>query len=109
VRSSKKNKSKPPTTKVPHAIYGAILAEKLLKRDYLSFLIAGHHTGLADRADLKSKLNDPKTQQVYSTIIQFAESEILNLKKAPKPSTSLNAVIKDKVALGLFLRLVFLA
>jgi CRISPR-associated endonuclease/helicase Cas3 len=104
---AKKANQKPPTTKVPHAIYGAILAQELLKRDYLSFLIAGHHAGLADRDDLKSKLNDPNVRQVYLTIIQLAESEIPNLKKAPKLSTSLNAVIKDKVALGLFLRLMF--
>jgi CRISPR-associated endonuclease/helicase Cas3 len=98
---------KKPTTKVPHAIYGAILAKELLNHDYLSFMIAGHHTGLADRVELKSKLNDPNLQQVYSTVIQLAELEIPDLKKIPKLNAPLKAVIKDKVALGLFLRLVF--
>ncbi len=104
---AKKANQKSPSTKVPHAIYGAILAKELLNHDYLSFLIAGHHAGLSDQADLQSKLSDPNIKQVYSTTIQLAESEIPNLRKIPKLNAPLKAVLNDKVALGLFLRLVF--
>jgi CRISPR-associated endonuclease/helicase Cas3 len=104
---AKKAGQKPPSIKVPHAIYGAILAKELLGNSYLSLLIASHHTGLVDMADLKSKLNDPDVQQVYLNIVQSAESEIPNLKKIPKLNAPLKAVINNKVALGLFLRLVF--
>jgi CRISPR-associated endonuclease/helicase Cas3 len=95
----------PPKEKVPHAIYGAILANDL-KLTPLSFLIAGHHAGLPNQSDLKSRLLE---RGDYDVIKAKAETEFSSLAA----TEDLRAYFapfgknKNKIAADLFLRIIF--
>jgi CRISPR-associated endonuclease/helicase Cas3 len=93
----------PPTGKVPHAIYGAILANDL-KITPLSFLIAGHHAGLPNQADLKSRLLE---RGDYDVIKAKAETEFSSLTVIEDLRAYFSPFSKNKIAADLFLRIVF--
>lgn len=103
---------KPPREKVPHAIHGAFLAYdlKCTSRFSLSFLIAGHHSGLSNFSDLKSNLNNPLKRIDYLTVKQQAELELEELEDL-EPSEDLSLYFKqfasNRIAEELFLRLLF--
>ena len=94
---------KEPTEKVPHAIYGAILAHDL-KIMPLSFLIAGHHAGLHNQSDLKSRLD---IRGDYEIIKSQFEQELGKDNPAAELRPYFQPFRKDKVAADLFLRLIF--
>jgi CRISPR-associated endonuclease/helicase Cas3 len=91
-----------------HAIYGAILAEEL-KCAPLSFLIAGHHAGLADQSDLKNQLKKPDIQPHYQKVLQSALQEIPDLKQINTQQLRyyFQPFGKDKIAAELYLRMLF--
>jgi CRISPR-associated endonuclease/helicase Cas3 len=101
---------KPPMPKVPHALYGASLADEL-KITPLSFLIAGHHAGLPNQSDLKSRLKENQAKPDYEIVRSNAEKELgqlsinENLRSYFAQFTS--GKVTDKVAADLFLRLIF--
>jgi CRISPR-associated endonuclease/helicase Cas3 len=101
---------KPPMPKVPHAIYGASLADEL-KITPLSFLIAGHHAGLPNQSDLKCRLKENQAKPDYGIVRSNAEKELgplsinENLRSYFAQFTS--GKVTDKVAADLFLRLIF--
>lgn len=101
---------KPPMPKIPHAIYGASLADEL-KITPLSFLIAGHHAGLPNQNDLKSRLKENQSKSDYGTVKLNAGRELgileisENLRSYFTQFTS--GKVTDKVAADLFLRLIF--
>ncbi len=64
----------PKSEKIPHAVYGAILADEICPS--LAPLIYGHHAGLPNYSDLDSKLNKPQWQKTYHQIIKQAEVDI---------------------------------
>jgi CRISPR-associated endonuclease/helicase Cas3 len=103
---ARRTDQKPPTGKIPHAIHGAILAKELGNTG-LSFLIAGHHAGLSNSSDLKSKLANPSEKAIYEAVIKQAEAEIPNLKQIPDLSSCFQGFGQDKVAKSFFLRLIF--
>jgi CRISPR-associated endonuclease/helicase Cas3 len=109
--TAKLSGQKPPGEKVPHAIYGAILAYDLnctpSAKLGLSFLIAGHHAGLPNQVDLKSRLNTPKTRIEYKGIYQQALAEFGTLKPKEDLDKHLRQFGSDRMAGELFFRLVF--
>jgi CRISPR-associated endonuclease/helicase Cas3 len=102
---------KPTGEKVPHAIYGAILAYDLnctpSAKLGLSFLIAGHHAGLPNQIDLKSRLNTPKTRIEHKGIYQQALTEFGTLKPKEDLDKYLRQFGSDRMAGELFFRLLF--
>jgi CRISPR-associated endonuclease/helicase Cas3 len=106
---------KPPMPKVPHAIYGASLADEL-KITPLSFLIAGHHAGLPNQSDLKFRLKENQAHPDYATVKLGATREIGALVAIEKVASEnlrsyftqfTSGKVTDKVAADLFLRLIF--
>jgi CRISPR-associated endonuclease/helicase Cas3 len=102
---------KPPMPKVPHAIYGAMLAYDLNcvsnSKLSLSFLIAGHHSGMANQSDLKSALQDNQKRANHEIVKQKALSELGDLEPKEKLDLSQHQSVFDKVSYELFLRLLF--
>jgi CRISPR-associated endonuclease/helicase Cas3 len=102
---------KAPKEKVPHAIHGAILAYELnctpSAKLSLSFLIAGHHAGLPNQVELKSRLHDPLKRIDYETVKQDALAEFGILKPKEDINQHLRRFGSDRVAFELFLRLLF--
>ncbi len=94
---------KKPGDKVPHAIHGAILANDL-KITPLSFLIAGHHAGLHNQSDLKSRL---QVRGDYEIIKSNFEQELGKDNPAAELRSYFQPFGKDKAAVDLFLRLIF--
>lgn len=101
---------KPPTKKVPHAIYGASFADEL-KITPLSFLIAGHHAGLPNQSDLKSRLKENQSISEYGTVRANAGQELANLVTREDLRSHFAQFtvgkVTNKVAADLFLRLIF--
>ncbi|NJR70888.1 MAG: DEAD/DEAH box helicase family protein [Synechococcales cyanobacterium CRU_2_2] len=95
---------------MPHAIYGAILADEL-KITPLSFLIAGHHAGLPNQSDLKCRLKENQSKSEYGSVRANAGKELTNLvtREDLRSHFAQFTVGKatDKVAADLFLRLIF--
>jgi CRISPR-associated endonuclease/helicase Cas3 len=67
------NNQKPPTKKVPHAIYGAIVAAELCPD--IAPLIYGHHRGLPDYSAFEGQLNNPQAEGLLVSILASAKSE----------------------------------
>lgn len=67
----------PKSEKIPHAVYGAILADEICPS--LAPLIYGHHAGLPNEADLESKLNKSQWRKIYREVIKRAEIDIAQL------------------------------
>lgn len=73
----------------------------------LSFLIAGHHSGLANQSDLKSALQDNQKRANYESFKQKAFSDLGDFKPKEKLSLSQYQGASDKISYELFLRLLF--
>ncbi len=99
---------KPSREKVPHAIHGAFLAQ--VKCQPLAFLIAGHHAGLHNlkgENSLDQKLKDAEQRSIYESLIKDALIEIPKLKDADNLRVAFQPFRKDRIAVDLFLRLIF--
>jgi len=59
---AEQSEGKPPKSKSPHSIYGALIAWQL-GLEILAFCLEGHHGGLSNLADLKSRLVNPTDGQ----------------------------------------------
>jgi len=60
----------------PHAIYGARLAWDLLRPTPLAPIIYGHHAGLPEISQMKSKLADPELEESYQAVLQEAQQAL---------------------------------
>jgi CRISPR-associated endonuclease/helicase Cas3 len=60
----------------PHAIYGAKLAWDLLKQTPIAPIIYGHHAGLPEIGQMKSRLADPELEESYQVVLQEAQQAL---------------------------------
>ena len=89
-----------------HAIHGAVLAHEL-KCTPLSFLIDGHHAGLPNQIELKNKFKDSGWHKTYALVRQQADLYLPQLKPDQDLRTYFQPFGKDKLAVEVFLRLLF--
>ncbi len=80
----------PKSEKIPHAVYGAILADEICPN--LAPLIYGHHAGLPNYEELESKLNKPQWRKIYREIIKQARIDFNQLE----PHIDLNETLVQK-------------
>jgi CRISPR-associated endonuclease/helicase Cas3 len=95
----------PKSEKIPHAVYGAILADEICPS--LAPLIYGHHAGLPNYSDLDSKLNKPQWQKIYHQIIKQAEVDIDRLKPEYNLDDTLTQKHTSELSEEVFTRLLF--
>ena len=88
-----------------HSDKGALWASQILGP--LAFPLWGHHSGLPNPADLKTKLQEKIEDDTFQKIIELASKEIIPLK----PSTPLTQpnFIKTKYDAEFFIRMLFSA
>lgn len=100
-----KSGEKPPRQKVPHAVYGAILAAE--KFQPLAPVIYGHHSGLPKKANLKDRLAEIDLN-IYREILNNASSESLALEISDSIiEQQLIALATDEYSFELLLRILF--
>ena len=97
----------PKSEKIPHAVYGAILADEICPDLPLAPLIYGHHAGLPNYCDLESKLNKPQWQKTYRQIIKQAEIDIDRLKPEYNLEDTLTQKHTSELSEEVFTRLLF--
>ena len=98
-------RKKPPSQKVPHAVYGAKLAAE--KFQPLAPLIYGHHSGLPQLARMNDRLAEIKTE-IYEQILDNAHLESLNLEIIdPEIEQQLINLAKDEYSFDLLQRILF--
>lgn len=100
-RSGKKPKSE----KIPHAVYGAILADEICPG--LAPLIYGHHAGLPNCAELEGKLHKSQWRKIYREIIKKAEIEIDKLIPNYNLDDTLTQKHTNELSEDVFTRLLF--
>jgi CRISPR-associated endonuclease/helicase Cas3 len=105
------NKTKFTAKKVPHAIYGAFLSNDFnctpTAKLTLEFIIAGHHSGLANKNDLKSAVNDPLKRSDFAVVKSKAETELGELKPKEILDSYPKSFRGERIAEELFIRLLF--
>jgi CRISPR-associated endonuclease/helicase Cas3 len=72
--AAKRSGKTPKSETIPHAVYGAILADEICPS--LAPLIYGHHAGLPNFSELEGKLHKPQWRKIYREVIKQAEIEI---------------------------------
>ncbi|MDN5361719.1 MAG: CRISPR-associated endonuclease/helicase Cas3 [Moorella sp. (in: firmicutes)] len=96
-----------------HSTAGALLATRYCEP--LAFLIAGHHGGLPDRAELKNRLKDRVQLDRYQTALQNARQVMPELEPGLFSGSDLPTFLQQgggetqKSRLELFLRLLYSA
>ncbi len=95
----------PKSEKIPHAVYGAILANDICPN--LAPLIYGHHAGLPNYFDLESKLNKSHWQKNYRQIIKQAEIDIINLRPGNNLVDTITQKPTNELSEDVFIRLLF--
>ena len=88
-----------------HSDKGALWASQILGP--LAFPLWGHHSGLPNPADLKTKLQEKIKDDTFQKIIELASKEIIPLKP-PTPLTQPD-FIKTKYDAEFFIRMLFSA
>jgi CRISPR-associated endonuclease/helicase Cas3 len=95
----------PKSEKIPHAVYGAILADEICP--LLAPLIYGHHAGLPNYGDLESKLNKPQWRKTYQEIIKQAKVAIAQLEPGYSLEDTLTQKPINELSEDVFTRLLF--
>jgi CRISPR-associated endonuclease/helicase Cas3 len=95
----------PKSEKIPHAVYGAILADEICPS--LAPLIYGHHAGLPNEADLESKLNKSQWRKIYREVIKRAEIDIDRLLPSDNLEETITQRHTSKLSEDVFTRLLF--
>jgi CRISPR-associated endonuclease/helicase Cas3 len=95
----------PKSEKIPHAVYGAILADEICPS--LAPLIYGHHAGLPNYSDLEGKLNKSQWQKTYRKIIKQAEIDIDRLIPEDNLDNTLTQKHASELSEEVFTRLLF--
>jgi CRISPR-associated endonuclease/helicase Cas3 len=98
-----------PTSKVPHAIWGGLLAYRILRQSRLPWEevvlpIAGHHAGLKDPGYLLGQLEEKaQTTEGKSLLFLFREAA------RSLPQSKINHVTRSDTRRELFIRMLFSA
>ena len=91
----------------PHAIYGAKLAWDLLRQTPLAPIIYGHHAGLPEINQIKSKLVDPALDKTYQKVLAQAQQELGELKPEADFNSMMRSLVRDTHGYELLTRLLF--
>jgi len=86
-----------------HKRAGALIASR--RHELLTFLIAGHHGGLPDRASLKTWLQDVNTARPAQEAIQLIRSHLAEVE--PSPPLLPPAHLRSELDAEFFIRMLF--
>jgi CRISPR-associated endonuclease/helicase Cas3 len=86
-----------------HSDKGALWASSIFQP--LAFVLWGHHAGLPDRDDLKTKLSGKTKDETYRKIIELAKEDIGSLK--PASTLAEPDFVKTKYDAECFIRMLF--
>jgi CRISPR-associated endonuclease/helicase Cas3 len=95
----------PKSEKIPHAVYGAILADEICPS--LAPIIYGHHAGLPNYAELEGKLNKSQWRKVYQEVIRQAEIDLDRLTPEHNLDDTLTQRPTSELGEEVFTRLLF--
>jgi CRISPR-associated endonuclease/helicase Cas3 len=95
----------PRLEKIPHAVYGAILADEICPS--LAPLIYGHHAGLPNYAELESRLTQAKWRKPYREVVKQAELELDLLTPEDNLDNTLTQKLTNELSEDVFTRLLF--
>jgi CRISPR-associated endonuclease/helicase Cas3 len=95
----------PKSEKIPHAVYGAILADEICPS--LAPIIYGHHAGLPNYAELEGKLNKSQWRNVYREVIKQAEIDLDQLTPEHNLDDTLTQKHTNELGEEVFTRLLF--
>ncbi|MFN5854810.1 MAG: CRISPR-associated helicase Cas3' [Pseudanabaenaceae cyanobacterium] len=94
-----------PRSKVPHAFHGARLAwEKCMP---LAPIIYGHHGGLPEKEDLKSKLRNPDLEASYQEVLKQVPKDLQEIAAKINFSQLMAKLIKDAHSYEFLTRMIF--
>ncbi|NJL21195.1 MAG: CRISPR-associated helicase Cas3' [Leptolyngbyaceae cyanobacterium SM1_3_5] len=90
---------------VPHAKHGARFAWEAAMP--IAPIIYGHHAGLPEKEDMKSKLHDPEWQDSYHEVMQEAQQYLSHLRPTIDLNRLIGTLVKDAHGYELLTRLLF--
>ena len=94
-----------PRSKVPHGFHGARLAwEKCMP---LAPIIYGHHGGLPEKEDLKSKLRNPDLEASYQEVLKQVPKDLQEIAAKINFSQVMAKLIKDAHSYEFLTRMIF--